>query len=79
MTDTTTEVPHAIEGTPLSRYTAADILRTIADDGQDGNSPFPNGGCTPYDLGRALARLCPNAYMPYEEFMEQFNKGFSKW
>ena len=68
--------PHATEGEPLSRYTAADILRRVADDGENGNSPFPPNGCTPFDLGRALGRLCPNSRIPFDEFMKEFNRGF---
>ena len=71
--------PHAIENTPLSRYDAADILRRVAEDGEHGMDPLPEDGCTPYDLGRALSRLCSNHSGSYEEFMEQFNKGLGKW
>lgn len=54
-----------------SRYTAAEVLRQLADLGQSGH--YPNG-LSAMEVGKAIARIACNSSEP--QWLENFLKGY---
>jgi len=63
---------------PMSRYTAADILREVAELGESGINPDQTGHSIE-DVARAFVRIYGNSAYSPETILEEIKKAFSSW